>query len=85
MPDSSLSVFGFVAENREWIFSGIGVFFISLLITFVVYLVKKPKKDGSSQFQKSGRNSVNIQSKGSISINGGIHNGPDSKDRRQLR
>ena len=81
MPDSSLSVFGFVAENREWIFSGIGVLFLSSIIAFVVYLVKGRKKDGFSQFQKSGRNSVNIQSKGSISINGGVHNGPNSKDR----
>lgn len=81
MPDSSLTILGYIAENKEWVFSGIGVFALSLLITIVVYLVKRPKKDGSSQFQKSGRNSVNIQSKGSISINGGIHNGPDSKDR----
>lgn len=62
-------------------FSGIGVFFLSLLVTFVVFLVKRHKKGDFIQFQKSGKNSVNIQSKGSITINGGIHNGSDSKDR----
>lgn len=81
MPDSSLNVFEIVAESKEWAFSGIGVFLLSMLVTFIVYLVKRRKKGGSSQFQKSGRNSVNLQSKGSISVNGGIHNGPDSKDR----
>jgi hypothetical protein len=51
------------------------------LVTFVVFLVKRRKKGEFSQSQKSGKNSVNMQSKGSITINGGIHNGSDTKDR----
>lgn len=67
----------FFAENKEWIFSGIGVFFLSLLIAFL----KWQKKDGLSQLQKTGRNSINLQSKGSITINGEIHNESNSEDR----
>ncbi|SHM37269.1 hypothetical protein [Fibrobacter sp. UWB7] len=81
MPDSSLSILDFIAKNKEWIFSGIGVFFLSLLITFAIYFIKGHKKGGSSQSQKSGKNSVNLQSKGSITIHGGVRNGPNSKDR----
>jgi hypothetical protein len=31
----------FIIENREWIFSGIGVFIISLIIAIICYLIKK--------------------------------------------
>ena len=81
MPDSSLNVLGLIAEHKEWLFSGIGVFFLSLLVTFFIFLLKGRKKSEFIQFQKSGKNSVNMQSRESITINGGIHNGSDSKDR----
>jgi len=81
VPDSSMSILDFIAKNKEWFFSGIGVLPLSLLITFVVYLIKRRKKGDSSQSQKSGKNSVNLQSKGSITIHGGVRNGPNSKDR----
>ena len=74
-------MYNFIADNKEWIFDGIGVLAISSLISLVVYFVKKRKKDNQSQHQKSGKNSINLQSKGSISINGGIQNGTNSKDR----
>lgn len=81
MPDSTLNVLDLIVKHKEWLFSGIGVFFLSLLVTFVVFLIKGRKKGDFTQFQKSGKNSINMQSKGSITINGGVHNGSDSKDR----
>lgn len=32
-----------VAENKQWVFSGIGVFILGLLVSFVVYLYRKHK------------------------------------------
>lgn len=44
-----------ITQNKEWIFSGIGVFIIGLI--FAVYKKQKFKKNK----QKSGANSTNIQ------------------------
>ena len=45
-------------HNKEWIFSGIGVFIIALIIN---WLNRPPKNKKVNQRQKSGDNSVNIQ------------------------
>jgi hypothetical protein len=50
-------------ENKEWIFSGAGIFAISVLINLFV----KSKK-ATKQVQKSGSNSINYQAGGDIRI-----------------
>lgn len=53
-----------IIDNKEWIFSGIGVFIISLIIGLFM------KRDSSSkQNQESGDNSTNYQSGKDININ----------------
>ncbi|OOE86794.1 hypothetical protein [Salinivibrio sharmensis] len=49
-------------ENKEWVFSGIGV---SVLIFLLSLFRKNPS---STQIQKSGDNSTNYQSGGDINI-----------------
>ena len=51
-------------NNCEWIFSGIGVFVIGLIIT----IFRKKKKKNFSQYQKSGKNSINIQASRDITF-----------------
>jgi hypothetical protein len=45
-------------HNKEWIFSGIGVFVLGLVITF---FNKPARRRKIKQRQKSGANSTNIQ------------------------
>lgn len=47
-----------IIANKEWIFSGIGVFIIGLVISL---LRKNQKKKTVKMNQKSGSNSNNIQ------------------------
>lgn len=47
-------------DNKEWIFSGVGIFLLSAIA--VRYKIRP------SQQQRSGRNSVNIQAGNDISI-----------------
>lgn len=53
-------------ENREWVFSGIGVFIIGLV--FTIFKSRKENKSKKMK-QKSGSNSTNIQ------IGGDFNNG----------
>lgn len=55
-----------VIENKEWVFSGIGVFALSLVVTFILN-----RKKSTSQIQKSGKNSKNYQAAGDINIGKG--------------
>ena len=50
-----------ILDNKEWIFSGIGVFILSLIIGVVA-------RRKSIQKQNSGDNSTNLQSGGNIKI-----------------
>ncbi len=52
-------------NNKEWVFSGIGVFIIGLIIT--LFIKKNSKK--ITQKQKSGNNSTNFQIGGNVEIN----------------
>lgn len=47
-----------IIENKEWIFSGIGVFIIGLIATF---LTRKERTKSTKMKQKSGSKSNNIQ------------------------
>lgn len=53
----------YINNNKEWIFSGIGVFFLTLLVGFLF----RRRKTGISQNIKSGNNSTNIQVGGDVS------------------
>lgn len=46
-----------ILDNLNWIFSGIGVFVLSLLLL----LFKRKKGRGNVMKQKAGNNSTNIQ------------------------
>jgi len=52
-----------IFNNKEWVFSGIGVFFMTVIFT-VIYT----KNKSNSQKQKSGSSSINIQAGGHINI-----------------
>lgn len=52
-----------VLENKEWLFSGAGIFLLSLLFGLVAR-----KKVGFKQNQKSGKSSTNYQAGGDINI-----------------
>ena len=47
-----------IIENKEWLFSGIGIVLLSLLLKF---FLKKRKEKSIKMKQKSGKNSTNIQ------------------------
>ncbi|WP_373330684.1 hypothetical protein [Salmonirosea aquatica] len=47
-----------IIDNKEWIFSGIGVFIIGIVITF---MTRERKNKSVKMKQKSGSNSKNIQ------------------------
>jgi hypothetical protein len=73
-----------IIRNKEWLFSGI---FIAIPIALIGWLVNLKKKKGKASdklemIQKSGRNSINIQSRDRIEINGDITNGTNSKSRK---
>lgn len=46
-----------VIQNKEWLFSGLGVFIIGIIIS----MIAKKKKVKIKMKQKSGSNSTNIQ------------------------
>ena len=52
-----------IIENKEWIFSGAGIFIISLIIGLFIR-----KQRISKQVQKSGSGSTNYQAGGDIKI-----------------
>lgn len=51
-------ILNWIIGNKEWLFSGVGVFVLGL------FLYKK----GTSQKQSSGPNSINIQSGGDTTV-----------------
>jgi hypothetical protein len=58
-----------LSENKEWVFSGIGVVAITLLISFIIWTIKKKNTaSGIIQNQTSGDNSMNYQSGRDIHI-----------------
>lgn len=53
-----------ILENKEWIFSGVGVFAIGIIIS-----IFRKKNKSPNMVQKSGKNSTNYQSGGDMKIN----------------
>lgn len=62
-----------IIDNKEWFFSGVGVFILGLIITFFSWLFRKRQKPDDnisvSMKQKGGKNSKNYQSNGDMTIN----------------
>ena len=54
-----------ILDNKEWLFSGVGIFLMSTIIGFIFI-----KKNTTKQVQKSGKNSTNYQSVGDMTIKG---------------
>jgi hypothetical protein len=52
-----------IIDNKDWIFSGVGIFIIPLVIGIFV-----KKQSSSKQIQKSGSKSTNYQAGGDINI-----------------
>jgi len=57
--------FDWIEQNKEWLFSGLGIAIIGWFITWSI----NRHKNTSHQIQKSGKNSVNIQAGKNININ----------------
>lgn len=60
-----------IISNKEWVFSGIGVFVLSLIMAFITWLYSRNKQQNKNHItmkQKGGKNSENYQSKGDINI-----------------
>ena len=53
-----------ISENKSWLFDGLGV----AIVSAVAWLIFIKDKSTTSQKQKSGNNSVNIQANGNIDI-----------------
>ena len=53
------AIWSYVLDNKEWIFSGIGIFIITMF--FAIFRRKKADGHKISQKQKSGDSSVSIQ------------------------
>ncbi|BAU28988.1 hypothetical protein DFP93_103164 [Aneurinibacillus soli] len=63
-------------NNKEWFFSGIGVFAIGIIIS----LFKRKEKKSINQSQTSGNNSHNFQSAGNLNVTLPNQNTGDKKD-----
>ncbi|HEA30194.1 MAG TPA: hypothetical protein ENH91_09400 [Leeuwenhoekiella sp.] len=60
---NNLVMIDWIIENKEWLFSGIGVLLISLILK-LIFRKRKPE-----QIQKGGKNSKNYQAGKNIKIN----------------
>lgn len=55
----------FIIDNKEWLFSGVGIVVITLICRFFF----KKRQAAPAQSIQSGDGSTNIQSGGDVSIN----------------
>lgn len=53
------TIWSYVLENKEWIFSGIGISVVTIFIA--VFRRKKPDGHRINQNQKSGDSSLSVQ------------------------
>ena len=67
-----MEIINWLNSNKEWIFSGIGVAIISVVVTLFF-----KRSHSKKQIQKSGNNSINIQ----VGDNLNIHT-KETKDER---
>ncbi len=69
------TILNWIGNNKEWFFSGLGVFLLGLIITIITKVNYKIKNN-----QKIGNNSQGIQVGGDFIIGGGKSDG--SKNRK---
>lgn len=62
-------IWNYFLNNKEWIFSGVGV----AVVSFILYLFRINKTKSNKQYQKGGTGSVSIQAGKDISIKYGIN------------
>jgi hypothetical protein len=76
-------IWDWIVENKVWVFSGAGIAIIGGIFTLIKWLLNKNKRDSTvNQSQKSGKNSINIQVVGDLTISGEVKNGiSESKSR----
>jgi hypothetical protein len=55
--------------NKEWLFSGIGVVILGLIIRSIFHRLHKKNNVKSKQTQNTGDNCTNFQSGGNLTIN----------------
>lgn len=55
-----------IVNNKEWIFSGVGVFIVSVIGAFVF---RRVRASTINQTQTSGTRSTNYQSAGDLNVN----------------
>lgn len=67
----------YFVTNKEWIFSGTGIFFLTVAYNFIF----KKQEQKSINRQISGNNSTNIQANGNIKIKNINHQIEDDKDK----
>jgi len=72
----------YIVDNKEWLFSGVGVAFVVAIGT---WLVRRGSRDRPVQTQLSGSRSVNLQSRGDITINGSLKAGDSHEARSEER
>ena len=51
-------MFEYVFENKEWIFSGIGVFLLAGAFGIVRYILQNKKKGKASEINQTSRNQI---------------------------
>ena len=56
------NMLNYIAENKQWLFSGLGIVLLGWIIKFIFFR-KKP-----TQVQKSGKDSISIQAGGDVNI-----------------
>jgi len=75
----------YIANNKEWIFSGIGVFLLSITVTLVISLIRRRNREASLQRQQSGSHSVNVQTHGDVTIEGSLNAGDQRETKSKER
>ncbi len=47
-----------ITENKEWLLDGLGVFLLTLIVTFIGWLIKKKSADSSGSINQSMGNNA---------------------------
>lgn len=66
----------YLIENKEWLFSGVGIFIIAWIVKFFF----RRRQTTLSQTARSGSKSINIQAGRDISLQSNVKNGDVEKE-----
>ncbi len=56
------NMLNYIAENKQWLFSGLGIVLLGWIIKFIFF------RNKPTQVQKSGKDSISIQAGGDVNI-----------------